>query len=140
MIRLLKNEDYLVINKYYKYFGINNVAELCDDPFRQVFVYIVNDDIVGFIDYSIIYDRIELNYIYVVNEYRRCNIANELIYFLLDEAKKNCCKNITLEVNENNKIARYVYNKNGFKDIAFRHNYYNGENAILMMKELISNE
>ena len=45
-------------------------------------------------------------------------------------------KNITLEVNENNKSAVQFYLKNGFAIAATRKNYYNDGDGYLMLKEL----
>ena len=43
-------------------------------------------------------------------------------------------KNITLEVNINNKNAILLYNSLGFKEATKRKGYYNGEDALLMLK------
>ena len=43
---------------------------------------------------------------------------------------------ISLEVRETNLGARRFYERQGFKSVAIRKNYYsNGDNAILMVKE-----
>ena len=43
--------------------------------------------------------------------------------------------NITLEVNVNNTNAIKLYQKNGFKIVSRRENYYNGTDGYLMLKE-----
>lgn len=60
-------------------------------------------------------------------------ILNELI----NMAKEEGCKSITLEVNENNKSAIHLYELFDFKQVGLRKNYYDGtDNAILMTLEL----
>ena len=83
-----------------------------------------------------IYDRIEIEYIFVDPNNRRNNIASFLMDYVFNEAKKNECSNITLEVRESNTGAISFYNINGFKEVAKRSNYYNNENAILMIREM----
>ena len=44
---------------------------------------------------------------------------------------------ISLEVNEENKVAIHLYENNGFEKIGIRKKYYNGKNnAIIMTKVL----
>ena len=84
----------------------------------------------GFINYDLIYDRIEINYIYVIEQFRNKGIAGELVKYI----DKNI-KNITLEVKESNIQAINFYLKMGFKKVSVRENYYKNENGILMIKE-----
>lgn len=59
------------------------------------------------------------------------NVINEIFFF---NNEKN---SILLEVNENNNNAIKLYEKNGFKKIFIRKNYYgNGKNAIIMQKDI----
>ena len=46
----------------------------------------------------------------------------------------NDVSNITLEVNINNISAIKLYEKNGFKVVSKRENYYNGVDGYLMLK------
>ena len=89
--------------------------------------------IVGFIDYSIIYERAEINYIYVLESYQRQGIATKLLNNMFNNLENVI--NITLEVNENNNKAINFYKKNGFEIVSKRANYYkDGAAAYLMMK------
>lgn len=106
-----------------------------NDPFEKIAVYYLNG-IVGLVSYSIIYDRAEINYILVVNKYRRQNIGGKLLNFALKDIFKNKCKTISLEVEEDNIPAIKLYEKYGFIKKAVRDKYYNNKNAILMVKEL----
>lgn len=99
------------------------------NPFNKIIGYYINDLLVAFLDYSVMYEKIEINYIFVVNEYRRKNIAYNLIKYVIDNYKFD---NITLEVNINNINAINLYKKLGFKVISIRKNYYDGIDGYLM--------
>lgn len=123
------NEDNYDINILYnKYF---NVDLNFSDPFKKVYVYIINNKVIGFIDYSLIYDRIELNYILVIDEYRLSKIASKLIEKMLEESVDS----ISLEVCINNDAAIKLYKKYGFNIVSIRKNYYDGLDAYLMHRK-----
>jgi len=105
------------------------------DTFSKEFVYILENEIVGIIIYSLIYDRMELNYIYVDKSKRNMGIASKLMLHMIEDGEKNNIKNVTLEVNVNNKEAIALYKKYGFVICATRQGYYNGEDGYLMIRE-----
>ena len=47
-------------------------------PFSKRLEYIENNLSIGFLDYSLIYDRIEIDNIYVLEEYRNKKIGTKL--------------------------------------------------------------
>lgn len=103
-----------------------------DSPFRKYLGYYEKDKILGYLIYDIIYDRAELVNIYVLENYRNNKIGTQLLQQLINIAKKNNCKNITLEVRKSNKYAILLYKKYNFKEVAIRKGYYSGEDGILM--------
>lgn len=115
---------------------INSLGEyqVKKNPFSLVIVYIMDGKIIGFLDYSVIYERMEINYIYVQEEYRRQNIGLTLIGYIIENHKE--CENITLEVNIYNEAAIHLYEKLGFKTVSKRLSYYNGVDAYLMERRL----
>lgn len=131
MIRNVEKKDYLLLKELYKEIFEVNIS--FNEEFKNIEVYIDNDSIIGFIDYSIIYDRAEINYIYVLDDYQRQGIATKLL--LAMESNLKNVANITLEVNETNEKAIKFYEKNGFKVVSKREKYYkDGHDAYLMMK------
>ena len=140
MIRKAVIEDYDIITKYYKEFHDKDVDPFSSEPFTNLYVYEFDKKVVAFINYSIIYDRAELNYLYVDREYRGKKIATELMEFFIVDIIDNNCLNATLEVSEKNVNAIKLYKNFGFEAKAIRKNYYKDSNAILMMRELIKNE
>jgi len=140
MIRKAINSDFEIITKYYREFDENSVELFETDPFSHLYVYELDNTIAGFVNYSIIYDRAEINYIYVNENYRGKHIASELMEFLLVDVIDNGCLNVTLEVSEKNKAGIELYKKFGFEQKAIRKNYYKDSDGILMMKELVKSE
>ena len=118
------------IRKYFLNFRYDS------NPYERMFCYKKNNKIIGFISYSIIYERAELNYIVVDEKYRRKGIAQKLLDFALDDLKNNMVENFSLEVNVNNKVAIKFYLKNGFEIKTVRSNYYKDSDAYLMVLEV----
>ena len=137
MIRKVVNNDYNILSKFYREFDDNGIDLFETDPFSRVLVYEKDKDIIGFISYSIAYDRAEINYIYVSDKHRKGGIASALMEFCIDDAIKSGCVNITLEVNCENEVGIKLYKKFGFTQVAVRPRYYHGVDGLLMIRELI---
>ena len=135
MIREITDNDrkkiYEIIKKEFK----NNYLK--DNPFTKWYIYELNNEIVGFINIDIIYEQAEIEYIYVVEKWRKNKIATKL----LEKAEKDLINKrvstITLEVNVNNFSAIKFYEKNEYKKINIRKHYYGNDDAYLMLKELV---
>jgi len=96
------------------------------------FVAKSDNTIVGFAGIKQILDEANIMNIVTKKDYRGNGIASLLLQELIHFSKKSC-NSITLEVNENNKIAIHLYEKFGFKNVGIRKKYYNGkQNAIIM--------
>lgn len=119
-------------------FGIVDQVRLEQEknPFFGAFFYIEDQKIVGYLFYSQIYERIELDQIEVIEDYRQRGIASQLMECLLTKAKKEQTKNITLEVKKDNHKALKLYQKFGFHPVAVREKYYQGTDGILMEWEV----
>ena len=123
-----------LINSFLKYFNtkINDISK-----FSKYLIYSIDDKNIGFVDFSFIYDRIELNYIYVEKSYRNKNIASKLMDKLIEFAIDNKCINITLEVDESNDTAINLYKKYGFTIATIRKKYYGKNDGYLMIREMV---
>ena len=108
-----------------------------DNPFLKQVDYYLDEKIVGSMKYSIMYERMELEDIFVIDEYKNQKIGTKLMSYLISEAINNRVVNVTLEVRESNEIAIKLYKKFGFREVALRHNYYENENGILMEKQVM---
>ena len=101
------------------------------NDYTKVYAYKIDNKYVSFVVGQILYENAEIIDIYVTPDYRRKGIAKELMHKVIDDVQ---VKNITLEVNINNKNAILMYNSLGFKETTLRKGYYNGEDALLMLK------
>lgn len=133
MIREIEKKDFIQVNELLENFNYELTKKSFNNDFLKVLVY---DDkfIKGILVYQYLYDRLEIDYIIVDNNYRKKGIATKLLHFLENNYKN--IDNITLEVRESNKEAINFYRKNGFKEVTKRKNYYNDEDGILMIKKL----
>ena len=131
MIRELKLEELNEVNLLLESFNYKITEDSFNNPFFKCLVFF-EDMIKGVIVYDFLYDRVEIEYIYVLDQYKKLGIGTKL----LNEIEKLNIKNITLEVKESNEIAINFYKKNGFKIVAVREKYYGDKNGYLMIKEL----
>lgn len=126
--------DISVITNFLKKF--NQIPSENSNPFSKYLVYKVDNKIVSFMNYSLIYDRLEIEFLYTLEEYRNRSFATELINYIVGVGIGNKCSNITLEVRISNRPAICFYKKNGFKEVGIREKYYHDEDGILMLREL----
>lgn len=111
--------------------------EMIDNPYKKIYCYKVENKIVGFLEISDIYDRFEIDYIYVLEDYRNKHIASSLMENIISFGKEKEIDNITLEVRVDNMPAINLYKKYDFVECAIRKGYYNGIDGILMKKEMV---
>ena len=118
-----ETNDINLINSFLKNFNV----EFIDNPFRK---YLVYDD-KAILVYSEIYDRLEIDYIFVLDEYRRQGIADKLLNYLFSKYDYSC----SLEVRCDNVEAINLYKKHGFKIECVREKYYNDIDGYLMIRK-----
>ena len=117
---------------------IKEINFLETNPFARRIEFFLNDDTtIGFLDYSLIYDRLEINNFKVNEDYQNQGIGTKLMSYLISIAIIERVVNITLEVRVSNDKARYLYKKFGFNEVALRKFYYGDEDGILMEKQVM---
>lgn len=107
------------------------ISEFENNPFAKVLALKEKNVIIGYIYYSDIYDRLEINQFEINKEYRNQGKGKYLIQYLIDKEKKD----ITLEVKQDNYSAIKVYEAKGFIQKAVRKGYYNGIDGLLMERK-----
>ena len=105
--------------------------EFESNPFAKFLLLKEDNEIIGYIYYSDIYDRLEINQFEINNQYRNKGKGKQLLQYLIDKEKKN----ITLEVKKDNYSAIKVYESKDFKHIAVRKGYYNGIDCLLIERK-----
>ena len=124
-----KNNIDILNNSFIKKDYILN--ELSNNPFGKIIILKEDNEIIGYIYYSDIYERVEINQIEINFIHRNCGKGD----FLLKKLIESVAKNISLEVNVNNIPAIKLYKKNGFIEKAIRKGYYQGIDGILMERK-----
>ena len=116
---------------------IREVDTTYSNPFARKIEYVIGEKVVGYLDYSLIYDRMEIDNFSVVEECRNQGIGTKLMAYLISIAIEYRVVNITLEVRCSNDIAINLYKKFGFREVALRKFYYGDEDGILMEKQVM---
>ena len=116
-----------------KFWNINNLKNDFSNPNSTYFTAKIGDEIVGFAGFLVICDEANIMNIVTKSSKRNIGIGTKLLNTLIDSAKKQGLKSITLEVNANNCTAIHLYEKFEFKRIGLRKKYYNNtDDAIIM--------
>ena len=116
---------------------LREVIKQDPSPYVRYIEYIEEKEIIGYLKYSLIYDRMEIDNITVEESHRGRGIGNKLMSRLISIAIEERVENITLEVRVSNEIARNLYKKFGFREVALRKYYYGDEDGILMEKQVM---
>ncbi len=97
-----------------------------------------NGQITAYGGVSYLLDEGEVQLIATAEMFRQCGRGEQILIRLEDEAKKRGVKTLFLEVRVSNAAAMKLYLKRGFVGAYARSRYYpNGEDALVMKKELI---
>ncbi len=95
------------------------------------------ETLLGVITVSIGIDDADIEGVVTKKAFLRKGIGKELVQSALDEIKKLKIRKVFLEVRESNAPAKSLYESFGFNFVSVRKKYYlDGENAIVMVKEL----
>ena len=108
-----------------------------ENPFSRTLEYVEDGQTLGTLKYSLIYDRMEIDNIEVELAHRGKGIGTRLMSYLVSLAIEERGVNITLEVRISNEVARHLYKKFGFREVALRKFYYGDEDGILMEKQVM---
>ena len=111
--------------------------DIKNNSFTNYYIYKIDNNVVAFINYQVMYERAELIQISVKEEYQNQKIASKLLEFMFNDLKEKQVESVTLEVKVTNEKAIHLYKKFGFIEISLRKGYYKGIDAILMKKEVI---
>lgn len=135
MIRKYQTSDYNSVEKMLK--DEFNISFPQENSFSRKLVCAKDENIVGILLYSVMYERAEIDYICVKKEFRNKNIATDLINEMFTILIQDNVETVSLEVRKSNIPARSFYKKMGFSEVSIRSNYYKNEDGILMVRKLI---
>ncbi len=100
------------------------------------FVLYYQNQIVGFLECSVILDEAELYEIAINNNFQGNGFSKFLMDYFIEFCKDKSVNTIFLEVNNINTKAISLYKKFGFNEYSIRKKYYGDNDAILMKREL----
>lgn len=102
----------------------------------------VNGRILGYILFWWVAGEVDIHNLAVRREFRRRGIGRSLLQRVIDEARHQRARRVTLEVRRSNEPAQRLYESMGFLRTGVRRGYYSddGEDALTMALELIPGE
>ena len=142
MIKEISIEDTKLIDQIEKtfpsFFSINQIInDFRQNAFTKYFIYMEKSNIIGVVNYYDMYERFEISYIEVKEDFRNKKIGSKLLEYLIEVGKNKNITNITLEVKVDNKYAIMLYEKYNFKIVSKRKGYYNGVDGYLMERKMM---
>ena len=112
-----------------------------ENRFSYNFVLKYDNEIIGFSNFWVLFEVVELNNIALKARFRGQGFGSYFLQFIIESSKVLNAKKIFLEVKEDNFAAYKLYEKCGFVSIGVRKKYYSdGKDAILMEKVIIQNQ
>lgn len=111
--------------------------EYLNTGMSRKFSLVVDDKVVGFIEYEVLFDDAEIFMIAVHPDFQGKGLGKMLMDFCLKNLKEEDVKCVYLDVAVNNTKAIEFYRRYGFDIIYTRKEYYrDGTDAYLMKKEI----
>jgi ribosomal-protein-alanine N-acetyltransferase len=144
-IRLMKEEDVLAVANLESACFIPPYPEkeiryeLNENPVSKLYVALIDNVVVGYLDFMITFDSSSITRLCVSDLYRHKGIASALLNKMVETLKKQKDKvlYVTLEVRASNTEAINLYKKNKFEQVTIKKAYYeSGEDAIYMVRSL----
>lgn len=115
--------------------------EIEENEFGKFYVLEEDGILIGYIDFWITFETCQLANVAVDLPYQGKGYSRKMMDLMVDEANKEGCETIMLEVRPSNTAARKLYESYDFIEMNIRKGYYsdNGEDAIIMCKALGGN-
>ncbi len=115
------------------YARIFNIEEILNQDYAHIYVYCIDDKIVGFLHVEEHFEIMDIINIVVSPEYRRKGIATALFNYALGDT---AALKVMLEVKNTNDEALKLYQNWGFVTINIRKNYYESADALIMERKI----
>lgn len=103
-----------------------------NQPTRKYFVAVKGSNLVGYVGVFNTLDDYNIIGIAVDENCQRQGVGYKLLQQIIEDAKLNQVKTISLEVDEKNEKAINFYKKNGFVVTNIRKKYYKDNDALIM--------
>ena len=130
--RDLVDSLFFIEREFFDVKNIDSILSSLDSDRLHYFLLFLDEKLIGFLEFSIVLDEVELYEIAICKEFQGKGYSNKLMDFLFSYCKEHNARTIFLEVNKNNTKAISLYNKFGFSQYSIRKKYYGEDDAILM--------
>lgn len=117
--------------------GENYLNDAYTNPFNYIYVYELDNEIVGYISYTFDEEIAEMLNFCVDKSVQNKGIGTSLLNYSINEFESLKGASIILEVNSQNLNAIKLYKKFGFKQISKRKAYYSDGNDALVLQKLL---
>lgn len=118
--KILMLESQTQFDKYNQ----DSLTQMFNLDYYKFIVATLNDEVIGYIVATILFEDADILKIIVDTKYRRCGVGKKLIENLLSICKENGVKKLHLEVRTDNSNAINFYESLGFEYEFSRKNYY----------------
>ena len=140
-VDLSKSLDKLEQNSFNKRaFDVSKLEyEFVENPFSIIYLYFIDDNLVGYLDYWVTFDSATIFRIGVDENVQKQGIGSKLMNKMIEDIKDNYEEVffISLEVRKSNIKAQKLYSKFDFFEYTTKQNYYeDGEDALLMGRNM----
>ena len=117
------------------------IHEIDENEFSELYVYRVDDQIIGYADLWYMFENCDLSKIAIRKDCRHQGYGDKLLKEAMEIARKKDAEFMHLEVNVNNSDAIRLYQRNDFQVVRTREKYYdNRDDAYDMVCGLIKKE
>jgi ribosomal-protein-alanine N-acetyltransferase len=140
-VDLSKSLDKLEQNSFNKRaFDVSKLEyEFVENPFSIIYLYFIDDNLVGYLDYWVTFDSATIFRVGVDENVQKQGIGSKLMNKMIEDIKDNYEEVffISLEVRKSNIKAQKLYSKFDFFEYTTKQNYYeDGEDALLMGRNM----
>ena len=118
--------------------SLDSIKGETENPLAVWFVAMDGEILIGYAGMNHVLDEGYINNVAIKQEYRSKGIATRLLKRLISYGEENSMQFISLEVRASNTNAIELYDKQGFKNVGIRKNFYDHpyEDAIIMTNQL----
>lgn len=126
----------ILIVEFDEFWNANVLEKELENPLSDYIVAINGNEVVGYAGLWKPLDEGHITNLVTKKDRRKEHIGTKMLEELINIAKRNNLKSLTLEVNIHNDIAIKLYQKYNFKEIGKRPKYYyNTDDALIMTLE-----
>ena len=136
LIREVREEDLndllkLELEAFKRPYSLSLLKREVNLPYSLFLVAEEEEQLLGYVSGWLVGQTAELNRIAVKKERRSEGIGKELLNSFIKKCFLKGIKEVFLEVEEDNEVARKLYSSFGFKEVGIRKGYYGGKDAVI---------